>query len=109
MCVCEDTAAVLFSCQFMFKLISLRILTERASSGSARLDVCSPGTDKGANSGGGTWRAARLRARVGVRLNGRTVCAAAESVRERGRPDRAFHTRLGDSFTHHCSEHTYMR
>lgn len=48
-------------------------------------------------------------ARVGVRLNGRTVCAAAESVRERGRPDRAFHTRLGDSFTHHCSEHTYMR
>lgn len=63
-CVREDTSAVLFSCQLMFKLISLRILTERASSGSARLDMCSPGTDKGANSGSGTWQAARLRARV---------------------------------------------
>lgn len=58
-CVCEDTAAIFFCFQLMFQLFSLRISAAMPVSRTSFLrlcclDACSPGTDKGANSGIGT-------------------------------------------------------
>lgn len=103
-----------FCFQLMFKLFSLRIYSQPCQFSRTSflrlcwLDACSPGTDKGANSG---KEYSSVCVCVFEWPRGFVcVCAAAALERERERAGGqtvCFHTRLVNSFTHHCGEHTH--
>ncbi len=102
LCVCKDTVVIFFCFQLMFKLFSLRVFAAMSVSSTSFLrlcclDACSPGMDKGANSGIGTLQGIQLCVCmcrcVFVWPHSWCVCAATE--RASRRPDGVFSHTLG--------------